>query len=402
MSDDILPYGRHSVDDDDIAAVCEVLRGDWLTNGPTVGRFEQALARKVDAEQALACSSGTAALHLAALALELTEGDTVVVPAVTFLATANAVRYVGAEILFADVDPGSGLMGEAGLAEALARNGRDGNRAKAVFPVHLNGQPGDAGAIRRLALERELWVVEDASHSLGSSLRTDGGELSIVGDCRFSEMTVFSFHPVKVVAMGEGGGITTNDARLAERVRRLRNHGMRKDVFEIADQAVDEFGEPNPWYYEMAEIGFNYRISDLHCALGLSQLKKLDGFVTRRRALASLYDELLAPLVPVVTPIKRTDACRPAWHLYVVLIDFDELDQSRAQVMKALAASGVQTQVHYLPVHRQPYYRARYGDLSLPGADAYYARCLSLPLYPSMTDTDVHRVVDTLMNIVRG
>jgi UDP-4-amino-4,6-dideoxy-N-acetyl-beta-L-altrosamine transaminase len=394
-------YGRHLIDDDDVAAVAAVLRSDFLTNGPAVAAFEDALAQEVGARFAASCSSGTAALHLAMMALGVGEGDSVIVPTVTFLATANAARYVGAEVIFADVDPETGLMGESELRKCLGAT-RAGTRAKAVIPVHLNGQCAEPSGIRRLADERGLVVVEDASHSLGTSLAGAGGDVCRVGDCSSSAATVFSFHAVKTVAMGEGGAITTNDAALDARIRLLRSHGMNRNAaqFDFPDQGLDESGKPNPWYYELSTIGFNYRASDIHCALGLSQLRKLGRFVSHRRRLLAAYDRLLTPLAPWVRPVGRVDAQTPAWHLCVALIDFAGLGVSRARTMNALRERGIASQVHYLPVHRQPYYRRRYGEISMPGADLYYSRCLSLPLHAGMTESDVEVVVGELRGIL--
>ena len=396
--DDFLPYGRQTIDDDDIAAVAEVLRGDWLTSGPAVERFETALVSRVGARHAVVCSSGTAALHLAALALDLAPGDRVVVPSLTFLATANAPHHAGADIVFADVDADSGLMGAGDLKAALDRAEQDGGaKVRAVFPVHLNGQCRDMAEIAALCAEHGLAVVRDAAHALGSRFIA-GNEDHPVGWGGDGSMNAFSFHPVKTIAMGEGGAVTTDDDATAERLRLARNHGMSRDAsgFVNAALAFDADGNPNPWYYEMAAPGFNYRASDIHCALAASQLGKLDGFVARRRALAALYDEGLAALAPIVSPVGRSAGCTPAWHLYVVLIDFEAAGVSRAEVMRRLGARRIGTMVHYLPVHLQPYYAARSGALSLPGAERYYARALSLPLYPAMADSDVARVLGEL------
>ncbi len=396
---DFLPYGRQDIGDDDVAAVERVLRSDFLTTGPATREFETAFAAAVGAAHAVACANGTAALHLASLAIELGPDDLAVVPSVTFLATANAPRLCGAEIRFADVDPDTGLMQPEHLEAALKAAG---GKAKAVFPIHLNGQCGDSVGIEALARKHGLAIIEDACHALGGSYGGPDGAAFRIGACGHADMASFSFHPVKTIAMGEGGAITTNDAALAERMARLRNHGMTRDpeTFSERDQAFDGAGEPNPWYYEMHEPAFNYRASDIHCALGLSQLRKLDRAVERRRALAARYDALLEPLAPTVKPVARNAGCRAAWHLYVALIDFEALGIERADLIRRLRAQGIGTQVHYLPVHRQPYYRARYGAQQLPGADRYYARILSLPLHTRMEDGDVERVVEAIAAIV--
>lgn len=379
---DLLPYGRQLIEDDDIAAVAEALRADLLTTGPQVEAFEAEFAQAVGARHAIACSNGTAALHLAMLALEVQPGEAVVAPSVTFLATANCARYVGAEVVFADVDPDTGLMTPATLAEALGRAG--GLRVRAVLPVHLRGDVAELPALAALAQARGAVLVEDAPHALGTLTRFDGQPPGQVGDGRHGALATFSFHPVKTIATGEGGMVTTADPRLAERVRRLRSHGM----------ARPEGAEP--WWYEMAEPGFNYRLPDILCALGRSQLAKLPRFVARRRALAAAYAEALAPLAPQVRLAASPPWSDPALHLLTVLIDFGAVGVSRRQVVERLKSRGVGSQVHYIPVHRQPYYAARYGPQDLPGAEAWYARCLSLPLYPGMADADVGRVADAL------
>ncbi|GGE35144.1 UDP-4-amino-4,6-dideoxy-N-acetyl-beta-L-altrosamine transaminase [Agaricicola taiwanensis] len=391
-----LPYGRQLIEDDDIAAVAEVLRGDWLTTGPSVTRFEEALAARVGAPHAVSCSSATAGLHLACMAAGIGPGDTAVVPAVTFVATANAVRYVGGEVMFADVDPDTGLMRPDDLTRALARAG---GAVKAVLPVHMAGQCEDMTAISRITREAGAVLIEDACHALGA---TAGN--APIGACAQSDMSVFSFHPVKTLAMGEGGAVTTRDPVLAERLARFRSHGLVRDLARMENlglaSAAD--GSANPWYYEMPEPGFNYRASDIQCALGLSQLGKLDRFVEARRRLADHYEAQLAPLAPMVRPLRRTGFSNPAWHLQVVLIDFQGIGMDRAALMRALHAQGIGSQVHYLPVARQPYYERLYGKPELPGADAYYARCLSLPLFAGMTEAHVERVVATLQKEIEN
>ncbi|MBF0296211.1 MAG: UDP-4-amino-4,6-dideoxy-N-acetyl-beta-L-altrosamine transaminase [Magnetococcales bacterium] len=393
-----LPYGRQVIDETDIAAVTEVLRGDWLTCGPAVPRFEEALAASVNAPYAVACSSGTAALHLAALALELGPGDAVVVPAVTFLATANAARFVGAEVIFADVHPDTGLMGVAHLEEALARVPA-GLTPKALFLVHLAGRIcPELPRMRAVAAAHGMVVVEDACHALGSAMTFPDGAKTRAGDCQYSAMTVFSFHPVKTVAMGEGGALTTRSADLHLRLTRLRAHGMTRDPAEwlFPQQGLAPDGQPNPWYYEMPQLGFNYRASDIHCALGASQLARLESFVRKRKELAQTYDRLLHAFAPDLRTPEPHPGCEAAWHLYVIRVDFARLGIPRARFMNRLRDKGVGSQVHYLPLHLQPYYRQRHGDLRLPGAEAWYARCLSLPLYPALSDADQARVAEAV------
>ncbi|MBF0125523.1 MAG: UDP-4-amino-4,6-dideoxy-N-acetyl-beta-L-altrosamine transaminase, partial [Magnetococcales bacterium] len=382
-----------------------VLRGDYLTTGPTVAQFEQALNQVTSARHAVSCSSGTAALHLGAMVLNLGPGDGVVVPAITFLASANAARYVGAEVVFADVDSRTGLMGAEQLLEALRRAAAMGITVKAVVPVHLNGQCVNMAEVAALAHQYGLAVVEDGCHALGAHYAVQE-QFYPVGCCQHSDLVAFSFHPVKTVAMGEGGAVTTNRPDLYQRLLRLRNHGMTQQASEMQqpELAFDTTAQSNPWYYEMAEPGYNYRASDIHCALGLSQLGKLARFVARRQQLVDRYDALLAPLAPIVRPLARQPNCRPAWHLYVVQIDFATLlaerGLDRAELMRRLRSRGIGTQVHYLPVAWQPYYRRRYGVIPLPGAQRYYEQVLSLPLFPTLTNDDVDRVVATLRELV--
>lgn len=396
-----LPYGRHVIDDDDIAAVVDALKSDFLTTGPRVREFERALEIATDARHAIACANGTAALHLAARALNLGPGTVSIVPSVTFLATANAVRLNGGEVVFADVDADSGLMRPRDLEEAISRC-PDGH-ADAVFPVHLAGQTGDQAGIFNVARHNNLRIVEDACHALGTRVSHGDGEEFAVGSCKYSDLTCFSFHPVKAIAMGEGGAVTADDPTLASIILRDRTHGMNRDPesFVLDSEAFDDARQANPWYYEMESPGLNYRIPDVLCALGASQLRKLDTFSARRRGLVARYDALLRNLSPHVQLLARTANTTAAWHLYVALIDFDALGFSRGQVMRELAAKGIGTQVHYLPVHRQPYYRDLNPFTTLPGADAYYRRTLSLPLFPSMSDEDPKRVTDTLATILK-
>jgi UDP-4-amino-4,6-dideoxy-N-acetyl-beta-L-altrosamine transaminase len=372
----MIPYGRQTVEPDDVAAVAEALKADFLTTGPLVDRFEAAFADAVGAKHAVACANGTAALHLAMLALKLRPDEAVVVPSITFLATANCARYVGAEVIFADVDPDTGLMTPETLREALARPGV--GKVRAVLPPGLEAVAGEAGAV----------LVEDAPHALGTTMRF-GDRAETVGDGRHAAMATFSFHPVKTIATGEGGMVTTNDPALAARLKVLRSHGM------VRPESAE------PWWYEMPEPGFNYRLPDILCALGLSQLSKLPRFAARRGELAKAYREALKPLAPLVTPAASPAWSDPVLHLMTVLIDFEAAGRTRSHVVEALRARGVGSQVHYIPVHRQPYYRDRYGALDLPGAEAWYARCLTLPLWPGMADGDVETVVAALKEALR-
>lgn len=380
MSQKFLPYGRQSIDQADIDAVVEVLQGDWLTTGPAVSGFEEDFAAHCGASHAVACSNATAGLHLALAGLDLGPGDVCVVPSITFLATANAALYCGADVVFADVDPATGLMTPDTLLEALARAGQ----AKAVLPVHLAGQCEDLESLSRICCEHGASMIEDACHAVGTRWRDKA-----VGGCAHSAASVFSFHPVKTLAAGEGGMVTTNDDRLAERMRTQRSHGMEREPEKL--QQPDE----GPWWYEMQSIGWNYRLTDMQAALVRSQLSRLPLFKSRRQALAARYDALLGQ-DELIRPNVRTAECDPCFHLYSVRIDFAALGTSREAVMKALHARGIGTQVHYIPIPSQPYYRERYGDQTLPGAAEYYAQTLTLPLFPGMEGADPDRVVDAL------
>jgi UDP-4-amino-4,6-dideoxy-N-acetyl-beta-L-altrosamine transaminase len=404
-----LPYSRHAIDEDDIAAVAEVLRGDWLTTGPAVRDFETALARQCGADHAISCTNGTAALHLACLALGIGPDHTVIVPTMTFAATANAARLAGAEILFADCNPDSGLMELRQFEAALAQLKRAGKRAAAVFPVDLTGQCADLETIAACARHEGLAIVEDSCHALGTHYQRHDKSWTAIGGCADSDITVFSFHPVKNIAAGEGGAALTRLPDLARRLAMFRNHGVNRDAAQFTDKEAGFESAPgnpaenprvNPWYYEMTALGLNYRLSDINCALAGSQLRKLEQFAARRRSLAARYDARFADCAPLMRPITRSAHCRPAWHLYSVLIDFDALGTTRGQLVRALEERGIRTQVHYIPVHRHPYYRERYGAIALPGAEAYYRRTLSLPLFVGMDEDDVDDVVENLKELL--
>lgn len=382
-----LPYGRQLIEDDDIAAVVEVLRSDVLAHGPRATAFEKAFAEHVGAVEAVACSSGTAALQLALAGLDAGPGDLCVVPAITFLSTATAALMLGAEVAFADVDPATGLMTADTLAAALK-----GRRAKVVLPVHLGGRLADMASLALVACAADAALVEDACHAVGG---VDGFGRG-VGACPSSEAACFSFHPVKTLATGEGGMVTLNDSTRAARLRRLRNHGVTHDPALMTE--VTSFGPDGarlPWVYEQVELGWNHRMDEVSAALGLSQLTKLDRFVRRRAELAKLYDAALALLKPVVNVIPRGEG-QPGLHLYQVRIDFDAAAISRADVMRRMQAAAITTQVHYIPLYRQPWLKGRCSDAPLPGAEAFYAQVLALPLFPAMTDDDVKLVAAAL------
>ena len=374
----MIPYGRQSVTEEDIRAVVEVMRGDWLTSGPAVEAFEQALCDCTGARHAIAVSNGTAALHVAMLAAGIGTGSRVITSPNTFLASANCAEYVGASVDFADIDPETYNLSPAEL-ETICNEGFD-----AVVAVDFAGRPCNMPAIAGTARKHGAVVIEDAAHALGSHFVYDERNYC-TGAHPWADMTAFSFHPVKTLTTGEGGAVLTDDDELADRCRMLRNHGMERTSPE------------EPWFYEMNRPGFNYRITDMQCALGCSQLKRLEGFILRRQEIVDAYNAAFLPLEAILPPAP-TPGVRTAWHLYVVQIDFPGIGKSRRQVMAELRERGVGTQVHYIPVHMQPYYRKKYGYSlgKCPGAEAYYERCLSLPLYTSMTNEEVKRVVETV------
>jgi dTDP-4-amino-4,6-dideoxygalactose transaminase len=310
---------------------------------------------------------------------------------------------VGAEVVFADVVPNTGLMGVAQLEAALARAQGLGLRVKVILPVHLNGQSWDPPAIWEVAQRHQLLVIEDACHALGATY-SHGGDWISVGSCRHSDLTVFSFHPTKIIATGEGGAITSRDPDRHQRLCRLRSHGIVYDprAFRQPELAVEADGSPKPWYYEMQEIGYNYRLSDIQCSLGISQLSKLARLTAARRRLAQRYGQALAELAPVLQPVTIMPSSRAAWHIYVVLLDFAQIGRHRTGFMQGLRQRGVGSQVHYLPLPWHPYYRERYGEGDFPGATAYYARCLSLPLYPALSLAEQDRVIGAIRALLVG
>jgi perosamine synthetase len=368
----MLPYGRQAISEDDIQAVVEVLRSDWLTTGPMVERFERAVAERVGVAEAVAVSSGTAALHAAMFALGIGPGDEVIVPTMTFAATANCVVYQGGTPVFADVEPESLLLGAQQVQARLTP------RTRAIIAVDYAGQPCDYEALRAVAQRHGLALVADASHALGA---TDRGRP--VGS--LADLSTFSLHPVKPITSGEGGLITTDDRRLAQRMRQFRNHGITSDHRQRAALGS--------WHYEMTSLGYNYRLTDIQCALGLSQLARLDDWTVRRQQIAARYDRQLAA-VAGIRPVVTRDSVSHARHLYVIRVDRDAVGLDRASLFAALRDAGIGTAVHYIPVHLHPFYRERFqtGPGLCPAAEAAYEEILSLPIFPAMTDEDVKSV----------
>jgi UDP-4-amino-4,6-dideoxy-N-acetyl-beta-L-altrosamine transaminase len=397
---EFIPYGRHAIDEDDIQSVVDVLRGDWLTCGPVVEQFEQALADFTGSEYAISCSNGTTALHLALLALGIKEGDWVIVPAITFLATANAVRYVNADVIFADVDPNTGLVTPE-ILEAVIESFPEKNKIKAFINVHLAGQCENLELIAKIAKKYDLFIIEDAAHAIGTNYIDAKGVSHPIGSCHYADITTFSFHPVKTIATGEGGAVTTNSSYFAEKLKLFRSHGMtrKSDEWVEKQQGFDEItGKPNPWYYEMQDLGFNYRISDINCALGISQLKKIKKFKKARSEIVDQYDEAFKNH-SFVKPIIKNKNSDTAWHLYVLLIDFKLLNKSRASVIDFFKKNNIGTQVHYIPVYSQPYYKKLYGEVICSGSEQYYKNCLSLPLHINLTHDHLSKVIKLIKNL---
>lgn len=376
----MIPYGRQSISDADIAAVEAVLRSDYLTQGPAVPRFERAVADYCGVEHALAVNSATSALHIACMALDLGPGDYLWTSPNTFVASANCARYCGAEVDFVDIDPLTYNLCPQRLAEKLAIAERSGKLPKIVVAVHFSGQSCDMVAIAALAERYGFAVIEDASHAIGARYQGEP-----VGCGRYSRMTIFSFHPVKIVTTAEGGMITTREAELAERLARLRSHGITREPSQMIGPS------DGPWYYQQIELGYNYRMTDMQGALGSSQLLRLDAFVERRRQLAARYDQLLKDL-PLTLP-AQADGQVSAWHLYVVQSE----KMPRRELFDHLRASGIGVNVHYIPVHLQPdYQRLGFKAGDFPLAEAYYLRVLSLPMYATLSDAQQDEVVAAL------
>lgn len=389
----MIPYGKHHLDNEDIQAVVNVLRDGLLTQGPTIEAFEHAVAEYVGAKYAIAVSSGTAALHLAALVAGVGPGKTLITSPITFVASANAGLYASGHVAFADIDPNTVNMSVESLESTLARF----PSTAAIVPVHFAGLPCDMKPIKQLADRAGALVIEDAAHALGSAY-IDGRK---VGCCAHSAMTIFSFHPVKAISAGEGGMITTNDEALYRKLIRLRSHGINKldDILQLEGEAQTK-GVSNPWYYEMQELGYHYRITDIQCALALSQLKKLDKFIARRQALVRRYDLAFAEMRSC-KPAQTIGRDRSGHHLYVLRLDFDSIGLSRAEFMLELKKRGVGSQVHYIPVPLQPHYQKLGHSLTAyPNAQKYYEEALTIPLFFDLTNEEQDKVVSAIRELV--
>ena len=389
-----LHYGSQYIDEDDINEVLSVLKSDFLSQGPAIKAFEEQMAACTGAGYCVAVSSGTAALHLAVKALDIEAGKEGITSPLTFVASSNSFIYNNLKPAFADIHEKTYCIDPAALKDKINKN------TGVIMPVHFAGQPARMRDIYETAEKQGIFIIEDAAHAIGS--RFDDG--SLVGSCKYSHMTAFSFHPVKTITTGEGGAITTNDKNIYEKLLMLRNHGLTKDPskFKIHhSKFIAEHPELHgPWYYEMQELGFNYRMTDMQAALGKGQLRKSGDFVKRRRQIITAYNEAFKNLEWLTIPYERPGVFS-AFHLYVIKIDFEGIKKTRAQVMAELKEKSINTQVHYIPVHLQPYYRDHYGfkEGDFPKAEHYYKQCLSIPLYPKMTDEDVQRVIDAVRDL---
>jgi len=388
LTSSYIPYGKQSITQADIDAVVEVLQSDWLTQGPAIARFEQTVAAYTGAAHGVAVNSATSALHMACLALGLGPGDWLWTSPNTFVASANVGLYCGAQVDFVDIDPRTYNLSVECLAAKLAQAEAEQRLPKVVVPVHFAGQSCDMVAIHRLAQRYGFAILEDASHAIGATYQGEA-----VGCSRFSDLTVFSFHPVKIITTGEGGMVMTNRPELYEKLIRLRTHGITREAHLMTEPSH------GPWYYQQLELGLNYRMTDIQAALGTSQMDRLDTFVARRRELAARYDDRLQGL-PLTCPWQHPET-QSSWHLYVVRLHLDSLGKSHRQVFESLRQAGIGVNLHYIPVHTQPYYQAlgfQRGDF--PQAEQYYREAISLPLYYGLTEADQDRVVHRLQEIL--
>ena len=386
--DKFIPYGRQFIDDDDKKAVLEVLDSDFLTTGPKVKEFEEALCKYTSAKYAVAVSNGTAALHIASLIL-LNPGDLVITTPNSFLATSNSILYAGAKPIFVDINE-DGNINLDNVIKLLEKN----PEIKAVYPVHFSGNPVDMEKLKYIKENFNVKILEDAAHAIGATY-FDGK----IGNSKYSDITIFSFHPVKHITTAEGGAILTNDEEIYKKALILRNHGMVKENFINKEMAYDKKGNVNPWYYEMQILGFNYRITDLQCALGISQLKKLDYFIQKRHEIAQTYDKAFKN-----TKIKPLYTFNPnsAYHLYVVRVDFDSLNITKAELFYKMREFNIGLQLHYIPINRQPYYQSLgFGDENLPNMYKYYEEAFSIPMYPGLSEKDLVYVIEKLLKVLK-
>lgn len=383
MANNFINYGHQFIDDEDIQSVVEVLKSDFLTQGPKVKEFEQALCEYTGVKYCVCVANGTAALHLSVAALEIEKGMEGITSPITFMASSNALIYNGMVPKFVDINPKTYLLDLHKLEQSITE------KTRVIIPVHFAGQPVDMKKVYTIAKKQNVFIIEDAAHAIGSKY-ADG---SNVGNCKYSDMTIFSFHPVKTITTGEGGAITTNNPELFEKLIELRSHGITKSEKKLSQN-------PGPWYHEMQMLGFNYRLTDIQAALGISQLKKLDRFVKKRRDIVNKYNEAFKNIDWLTIPYEKEDVYS-AFHLYVLQIDYEKIGKSRKEAMEHLFEKGIGTQVHYIPVHLQPYYQTHYGykarDFTI--AEEYYSHALSLPLFPTLTNDQLEYVINSIIEL---
>ena len=384
----MIPYGRQDINQQDIDAVVEVLKSDFLTQGPKVPAFEQAVMEACDAKYALAVNSATSALHIACLALGLGEGDWLWTTPNTFVASANCGLYCGAQVDFVDIDPNTYNLCTKELEKKLIDAEKSGKSPKVLVPVHFSGQPCDMEVIYNLSKKYGFKIIEDASHAIGGKYKGEP-----IGNCRYSDITVFSFHPVKIVTTAEGGMAVTNSAELARKLDLLRSHGITRNS-SLMTKPMD-----GPWYYEQIELGFNYRMTELQAALGVSQMQRLDDFVAKRHKLAQRYNELLKDL-PIMLPWQHEDGYS-GLHLYVIRLQLDKITKTHLEVFEGMREAGILVNLHYIPVHMQPYYQAMGFEVGqFPQAEQYYQEAMSIPMFPTMTEEQQDKVIATLKELL--
>jgi UDP-4-amino-4,6-dideoxy-L-N-acetyl-beta-L-altrosamine transaminase len=390
-----LPYGRQCIEEDDIEAVIKALKSDLITTGPKAKEFEQKICDISGAKYAVVVSNGTAALHLASLCL-LQEDEQVLTTPNSFIATANSILYAKAKPVFVDIQA-DGNIDLCLCQEEIEKN----QNIKGIYAVHFSGNPIDQDKLKELKRNYNIKVIEDCAHSIGATYEMANGDIVKAGSCQYSDLSVFSFHPVKHITTGEGGAITTNSKEIYLKLLTMRNHGMTRDpeLFIQQDQAFDSEKQVNPWYYEMHELGFNYRITDFQCALGMSQLRKLNRFVQRRREIACIYDQAFRnhrTLHPLTYGNQNS-----SYHLYATRINFEESGLSRANFCRKLEDCKIGVMVHYIPINKQPYYRSLgYGDEQTPQMDLYYKQCISLPMYPLLNEVEQKYIIERVLDLL--
>lgn len=387
MSEKFYPYGHQSIDNDDIEELKRVLKSDWITQGPKIKEFEKAIQKYCNVKYAVAIANGTAALHLAALSIGLKFGDEAITTPNTFVASANCIAYCNAKPVFADIKKDTYNIDPEEIRKKI------NNKTKAIIPVDFAGQPCDYEIINEIASENNLKVIADAAHSIGAEFKIKQKTYK-TGDCNFTDLSIFSFHPVKHITTGEGGLITTNNKEIYERLLMLRTHGITKEQKLLKKRE-------GPWYYEMQILGYNYRITDFQCALGLSQLKKLDSFIKRRREIAKLYSEELKNLNGIITPFEKKNV-KHVFHLYVLKLDLSKTSKTRKEIFENLRKSKVGVQVHYIPIHLQPFYQEKFGYQlgDFPNSESYYNTTISIPMYPALSNDDIKEIVSRIKKTI--